>query len=153
MENISHQSAASSNDASEAFEKLREEVSLLTAALSGMTAAKEKIPDYTPTLRGLAHQLDVIDKRLTQIAAHPAMKLTPAIIATEIANGAITVRAEDRAAIGAAREALAHSLGHAQTLLKIRRSTTEQEWWVCWAATGGMLFGALFALVGVASWG
>src|SRR5690606_7238124 len=113
MEQISSQSAASSNDASEAFEKLREEVSLLTAALSGMTAAKEKIPDYTPTLRSLAHQLDVIDKRLAQIAAHPAMKLTPEIIATELAKGAITVRAEDRAAIGAAREALAHSLGHA----------------------------------------
>jgi hypothetical protein len=101
----------------------------------------------------LAHQLDVIDKRLTQIAAHPAMKLTPAIIATEIANGAITVRAEDRAAIGAAREALARSLGQAETLIKKERSTKEQEWWVCWAATGGVLVGALFALIGVASWG
>jgi hypothetical protein len=83
----------------------------------------------------------------------PAMKLTPEIIATELAKGAITVRAEDRAAIGAAREALARSLGQAETLIKTRRSTYEQEWWVFWAGTGGVLIGALFALVGVASWG
>ena len=57
------------------------------------------------------------------------------------------------AAIGAAREALARSLGQAETLIKKQRSTDEQNWWVCWAAAGGVLFGAWFALVAVASWG
>lgn len=136
-------------DAIEAFEKLRREVSLLTSAMEGLTAAKEKIPDYTPTLREVARHLEQIDKQIATMNAKPGIRLTPEAIAVQLANAATTVRAEDRAAIGEAREALARSLGRAEGMIKKGRSTQEQDWWTSWAATGGLLLGAFFTLIGV----
>jgi hypothetical protein len=34
-------------------------------------------------------------------------------------------------------------------MIKQRRSTDEQDWWVSWVATGGLLCGMFLALVGV----
>ncbi|OWQ94986.1 hypothetical protein CDQ92_18310 [Sphingopyxis bauzanensis] len=70
----------------------------------------------------------------------------------KLADAAVTVRAEDRAAIGEAREALARMLGRAEGMIKKGRSTEEQDWWTTWAAVGGVLLGALLALIGVAVW-
>jgi len=41
-------------DLAQAFEALRGEVSLTRMALEGLTAARERIPDYSPTLANSA---------------------------------------------------------------------------------------------------
>lgn len=138
------------NDAAAAFDQLRGEVSLLHAAIEGLTAAKEKLPDYAPTLRKIEARLDRIDQWHAHIADKPALQLTPAVMADEFGKRAVEVRAEDRKAIGDARDALSRELGRVEGMIKQRRSTAEQDWWVTWAATGGILFGAYFALIGVA---
>jgi hypothetical protein len=139
-----------SNNAAEAFDKLRDEVSLLHAAIEGLTAAKEKMPDYSPTLRKIEGRLELVDQHIESIRDKPAMLLTPEGLATRLADAAIIVRTEDRKAIGDARDALSRELGRVEGMIKQRRSTAEQDWWVTWAATGGFLFGAYFALIGVA---
>lgn len=55
------------DDPEEAFDAVRRELSLLRHALEGLTAAREKIPDYSATLAQInkslgvhAHKLDMI---------------------------------------------------------------------------------------------
>ena len=137
-------------DAAKAFEELRREISLQRTAIEGLTAAKEKLPDYSLTLRDMASRLDLIDRHIESIRDKPAMRLTPLTLAAESHEASRSYGAEDRKSVGEARDALARSLGRIEGMIKQRRSTEEQDWWVTWAATGGLLFGLFFALIGVA---
>lgn len=139
-------------DAATAFEDLRREISLQRAAIEGLTAAKDKFPDYSPTLRDMETRLGHLEKHVESINQRPAMQLTPLKIATEMHEGLITYRADDRKILVEACDALARSLGRVESLIKQKRSNDEQDWWVTWAATGGVLFGAFLTLLGVAVW-
>lgn len=147
MDDTHAQDAAPEAEAIDILEGLRQEMSLMVAAVKGLTAAKDKIPDYEPTLREIIRLLGDIDKRLGSVEAKPAMILTPAVMADEFGKRAVEVRAEDRQAINYAREALARSLGHVEGLMKKERSTEEQQWWVTWATTGGALIATFLTLV------
>lgn len=142
-------STPSSSDAADAFEELRKQVSLLHSAIEGLTAAKEKLPDYSPTLREIRRALEGLDNRLASIEAKPAMRLTPAVMADEFGKRALDVRAEDRQAIGTAREALARALGHVEGMMRKGRSIEEQRWWITWTATGSALIAIFVTLVGI----
>src|SRR3546814_17705540 len=98
-----------SNDAATAFEGLRREISLQRTAIEGLTAAKDKLPDYSLTLRAMDERLDRIDERLHRIDQHPAMQLTPLTMAAQMFEASKTCRAEDRKDSGDGREALARS--------------------------------------------
>jgi hypothetical protein len=139
-------------DAAQAFEGLREEISLLRTAIQGLTAAKDNIPDYSVTLRDIASRLGRMEKQIESINEKPAMRLTPLTIAAEINEGLIAYRAEDRKAIEEARDTLVRSLGRVEGMIKQRRSTDEQDWWVTWGTAGGVLGGAFLTLVCVALW-
>lgn len=141
-----------SNNAAEAFDELRKEVSLLHSAIEGLTAAKEKVPDYAPTLRKIEARLDNIDQHVKRIHDKPAMRLTPLTLAAENHEASRSYGAEDRKFVAEARAELARSLGRVEGMFKQKRSTDEQDWWVTWAGTGGLLCGAFLAVVGVATW-
>lgn len=138
-------------DAATAFEDLRREISLQRTAIEGLTSAKDKLPDYSPTLRDMASRLTKMEERLASIDDRPAMRLTPLTIATEMHEGLIKYRADDRNLVVEARDALARSLGQVEGMIKQKRSNDEQDWWVTWATTGGLLFGAFWTLIGVAA--
>src|SRR3546814_11682758 len=93
-----------SNDAATAFEGLRREISLQRTAIEGLTAAKDKLPDYSLTLRAMDERLDRIDERLHRIDQHPALQLTPLTMAAQMFEASQTCRAEDRKAIGRSEE-------------------------------------------------
>ena len=139
-------------DAATAFEDLRREISLQRAAIEGLTSAKDKLPDYSPTLRDMETRLGQLERHLESINERPAMQLTPLTIATEMHEALMTYRADDRRIIVEACDALARSLGRIEGMIKQKRSTDQQDWWVTWAATGGLLLGAFFTLIGVAIW-
>lgn len=139
-------------DAATAFEDLRREISLQRTAIEGLTAAKDKLPDYLPTLRDMEARIGQLEKHVESINERPAMQLTPLTIATEMQEGLITYRADDRKILVEACDALARSLGRVEGMIKQKRSNDEQDWWVTWAATGGLLLGAFLALIGVAVW-
>lgn len=137
------------SDAAEAFEELRREISLQRSAIEGLTAAKDKLPDYSLTLRAIASRIGQLEKHIESINEKPAMRLTPRAIAAEIHEALMSYRTEDCKVIGDARDALARSLGHVEGMIKQRRATDEQNWWVTWAATGGFLGGAFVALTSI----
>jgi len=139
-------------DAATAFEDLRREISLQRTAIEGLTAAKDKLPDYSPTLRDMETRLGQLEKHVESINERPAMQLTPLTIATEMHEGLITYRADDRKILVEACDALARSIGRVEGMIKQKRSSDEQDWWVTWAGTGGLLFGAFLTLIGVAAW-
>ena len=139
-------------DAATAFEDLRREISLQRAAIEGLTAAKDKLPDYSPTLRDMETRLGQLEKHVESISERPAMQLTPLTISTEMHEALMTYRADDRKILVEACDALARSLGRVESMIKQKRSTDQQDWWVTWAGTGGLLFGAFSTLIGVAVW-
>src|SRR3546814_2270635 len=116
-----------SNDAATAFEGLRREISLQRTAIEGLTAAKDKLPDYSLTLRAMDERLDRIDERLHRIDQHPAMQLTTMTMAAQMFEASKTWRAEDRKDIGDGREALERSLGQVEGMIKQSRSRRSEE--------------------------
>lgn len=137
-------------DAATAFEDLRREISLQRTAIEGLTAAKDKLPDYSPTLRDIETRLGQLEKHVESINERPAMQLTPLTIATEMHEALMNFRADDRKILVEACGTLARTLGRVEGMIKEKRSNEEQDWWVTWAATGGVLCGAFFAMIGVA---
>ena len=113
-------------------------------------AAKDKLPDYAPTLRDIASRLGQIEEQIESINEKPAMRLTPQTITVEIHEAVMRYRADDAKSIGEARDTMARTIGRVEGMIKQRRSTDEQDWWVTWAATGGILSGLFLALIGVA---
>ncbi|QXF12864.1 hypothetical protein [Sphingopyxis terrae] len=138
-------------DAATAFEDLRREISFQRAAIEGLTAAKDKLPDYSLTLRDMASRLTKMEEWLARIDDRPAMRLTPLTVATEMHEGLVTYRTDDRKLVVDACAELARSLGRVEGMIKQKRSNDEQDWWVTWAATGGLLLGSFWTLVGVAA--
>lgn len=106
---------AAPNDALDAFEELRQSVAMVHAAVLGLTAVREKMPDYSDTLRAMQQHLDDIDERFAKIAAKPALQLTPAVMADEFGKRAVEVRAEDRMLLAEARKELARVVGELET--------------------------------------
>ena len=139
-------------DAATAFEELRREISLQRTAIEGLTAARDKLPDYSLALRDMASRLTKMEEWLASIDERPAMKLTPLAVATEIHEGLMRFRSDDRKILVEASDGLARALGRVEAMVKQKRSTNEQDWWVTWVGAGGLLCGILLALVGVASW-
>lgn len=103
------------NDALDAFEELRQSVAMIHAAVLGLTAVGEKMPDYSDTLCVMQRHLDDIDERLAKIGAKPALQLTPAVMADEFGKRALDVRAEDRMLLAEARKELARVVGELET--------------------------------------
>ncbi|MGQ0280436.1 hypothetical protein [Sphingopyxis sp. P1IMeth2] len=136
-------------DAANAFEELRREISMQRSSIEGLTAAKDKLPNYAPTLRDIDSRLGQMEKLIESINEKPAMQLTPQTITVEIHEALMRYRADDAKSIGEARDTMARALGRVEGMIKQRRSTDEQNWWVTWAATGGFLSGLFLALIGV----
>lgn len=139
-------------DAATAFEDLRREISLQRTAIEGLTAAKDKLPDYSSTLRDVETRLGQLEKHVESINERPAMQLTPLTIATEMHEALMTYRADDRKILVEACDTLARSLGRVEGMIKQKRSNDQHDWWVTWAGTGGLLCGAFLTLIGVAVW-
>jgi hypothetical protein len=94
-------------DITTAFEDLRREVSLVRAALEGLTSAREQarehMPDYRPTLEDVAHNVAVLADKVARMDQRPALQLTPAQMVAEL----------NKASEGALLEALSDQRGRA----------------------------------------
>lgn len=116
-----------SDDPSVAFEKLRSEVAFGRAAVEGLTAARERLPDYSPTLSEMSGALRDIVKRVGNIEGNPAMGLTPARLAAEISEAGQTTRAADQRLLHEALSGFAHSTGQLAMLVQHGRSAIDQQ--------------------------
>lgn len=130
-------------DAADAFERVRSELSLLHSAIEGLTAAREKTPDYTATLGNMAQALRSLDTRLQTIEQSRALSLSPVKLAEEINAAAGSARAQDQKMLAEARDALNRSLGWINGMINrgqsvVRRS--EREFMI---GVGGFVAGIL----------
>ena len=109
------QPPADPRDAIELLEDVLQSNAMIHVALVGLTAIREKAPDYSETLRGTQERLDSMDNRLGLIEAKPALQLTPAIMADEFGKRALDLRAEDRLLLAEAKKELARVVGELES--------------------------------------
>lgn len=130
-------------NAADAFERVRSELSLLHSAIEGLTAAREKTPDYSATLGNMAQALRSLDSRLQTIEQSRALSLSPGKLAEEINAAAGAARAQDQKMLAEARDALNRALGWINGMINrgqsvVRRS--EREFMI---GVGGFVAGIL----------
>jgi len=126
-----------------AFEELRREVSLTRAAVEGLTAARERVPDYSVTLGQIADRLKATAAAADRIERAPAVSLSPDAMVSEIVKAGAAARTADARLIQDARDALSQSLGRVDGIVKRGQAADQQLKHKCWAAVGGMLVGIL----------
>ncbi|QYU68666.1 hypothetical protein J4558_00495 [Leptolyngbya sp. 15MV] len=130
-------------DPADAFEEVRRELSMLTSAIQGLTAAREKAPDYSATLGDISARLETVGSRLAKIEQSRALSLSPAALAKEIDASAAAVRAEDRKMLAEARDALTRSLGQVDGMIGRGRAVAGRVRRERWIAAGGIIAGIL----------
>lgn len=135
--------------AAQAFEQLTREVSLLRAAVEGLTAARESIdiPDYQPTLERTEKILVALAQRIDPIAKSPLLSMTPGSMSNDIATAASGARREDARLIAEARAGLDQAAREIGNRLSSARRGEEQSRWLFISVGGGLVLGLLFYAV------
>lgn len=131
--------------AAQAFGQLTREVSLLRAAIEGLTAAREsiEIPDYGPTLERTEKILVALAQRIDPIAKSPLLSMTPDVMASQIATAATVARREDARLVAEARAGLDQAAREIGNRLASARRGDEQKCWLYIVGLSGMGFGLL----------
>lgn len=126
-----------------AFTQLAEKVALLEAAIAGLTAKRDAMPDYSETLGEIAALLERMREVINTLAHRPAMKITPDAMAARIAEAGKTARAADSATIAKARDRIDRAASRMEHLAGTVATVREQRRHLRWVAIGGVLAGAL----------
>lgn len=135
--------SAPADDIAEAFEALRGEVSLTRRAVEGLTAARERLPDYSATLGRMADALTQAAEGVDRVERSPAVRLSPAALADEIRKASTEARAEDHALLRDTRDALTRSIGRIDSIVERGQAVDRQARRLIWTGAGGALAGAL----------
>ena len=97
------------DEAAQAFEGLRAEVSLLRRAVERLTAERaddSHAPDYSETLGVIANNITATAQRVDALVKSPALSLTPEEMNRQIGAAGSVGRTEDRRVIAAARQTI-----------------------------------------------
>ena len=99
----------SENEAAQAFEGLRAEVSVMRRAVERLAAERAEdghAPDYSETLGVIAANITATAQRVDALVKSPALSLTPEEMNRQIGAAGSAGRAEDRRVIAAARQTI-----------------------------------------------
>jgi hypothetical protein len=142
--------APMSDPAADMFEQLRREVSLVRAAIEGLTAAREKMPDYSVSLGRIAEAQRQLGVRLEAVATSPALSITPEALVREYHGASQAARAEDRRLITNARDEMNRALGQLDAMIKrgqaVDRVRRNYAYFAGSGAVAGMLIWNVAAL-------
>ncbi|MBW4091872.1 MAG: hypothetical protein HIU82_12315 [Proteobacteria bacterium] len=134
---------ADAGAAERAFEALRAEVAALRREIATGLRPEQGAPavDYSLTLGEMAQTLATMQARLAEIRAQPALRLTPAAFAQQIAEAG--QRAGARAGQVMAEGAVAQSAAtrELETLIGRAYMRKEQRQWLGVVAAAGVLLG------------
>lgn len=128
-----------------AFTQLAEKVALLEAAIAGLSAKRESMPDYSETLGEIAALLEKMREAINKLAHRPAMEITPEAMARQIAAAGQTARAADSAAIAQARDRMDKAAARLEYLEGRVADARDQRRRFRWALGIG-------ALAGIVAW-
>ncbi|KQZ73884.1 hypothetical protein ASD73_14000 [Sphingopyxis sp. Root154] len=131
--------------AAAAFSRLEGEIALMRRAVENLATEKANIdiPDYNSTLGEMAQHLNTATKTLADIAAKPAMEMTPETMAQRMDQAARKARQSDREQIGAAENRYDHAVRELGRIVASAKSAHEQREWLKLAGGGGVLAGCL----------
>ena len=137
------------DDTAQAFDELRGEVSLTRRAVEGLTAARERVPDYSVTLGTMTKALDAAVAALARIEASPAVRLTPVALTAEIIKAAVAARADDAKLIHETRDTMLRATGRLDGIVERGQAADQQvrhrRWSVAGGAVAGMLLWSILA--------
>ena len=124
-------------DAAEAFEQLRNEVTELRAAIEQLPKKiRGKAPDYSQTLAAIIYGLKKIE-------SHPAMQLTPERFGSQAKDAAMAIRRAIEPDLQHAVAAVDHASREVARFAGDLRSREAQRQAVAYAAAGGLAAGVL----------
>ena len=132
------------NEAAQAFEELRAEVTLMRRAVERLTAERMEVPeaaDYSETLGVIANNITATAQRVDMLVKSPMLAMTPEQIAGRITAAASTVRQEDRQTIATARTGLENVTRQLHGYVVSARRGDEQNRCLAWGGLGGTLLG------------
>lgn len=129
----------------QAFDALRGEVALLRRAIEGLASenASLDIPDYSETLGQMALHMKASAKTLKDMAASPALDMTPESLAKRIEAAAQAARASDHATQTAACERLDKATADIRQIVSHARTADEQRRHLAIGSGGALLAGIL----------
>lgn len=130
-------------DAADAFERVCSKLSLLHSAIEGLTAARERSPDYSATLGSMAEALRLLDARLEHIEHSRALSLSPVALADEINAASRASRVQDEKMLAEARDALNRSLGWVNAMINRGQAVERRSERELVIGVGGFLAGIL----------
>lgn len=133
--------------AAAAFDALRREVALLNVAMAGLAAERAAAPDYSETLGDIAKGVSVAVGRLGKVLASPALALSPAEVARQIAAAGDEARRQDRAVLQQAQDGLQRAVGDLDRWIDRARLASIQNWRLVQVALVGLAAGAVLGVV------
>ena len=119
--------------AAEAFEALRAEVAQFRTALEGLLTTA---PDYSPTLAAIARSLAAME-------AHPALRLTPQDLASQVRQASEAAQQQGRRELANAVQRVDAAGADLERLAERQRTGREQVRQVAVMAGAGAVFGAV----------
>ena len=134
------------DEAAQAFEELRAEVTLMRRAVERLTAERMEVPeppDYSETLGVIANNITATAQRVDMLVKSPMLALTPEQLAGRITAAASTARQEDRQTIATARTGLEDVTRQLHGYVVSARRGDEQNRWLMWSAIGGVVLGMI----------
>ncbi|MFV1920916.1 DUF6118 family protein [Sphingomonas sp. MJ1 (PH-R8)] len=134
------------NEATQAFEDLRAEVTLMRRAVERLTAERMEVPeapDYSETLGVLANNITATAQRVDLLVKSPMLAMTPGQMVGRITAAASTARQEDRQTIATARTGLEDGIRRLHSYVVSARCGDEQNRWLAVTAIIGILAGML----------
>ncbi len=138
---------APADDITEAFEALRGEISLTRRAVEGLTAARERVPDYSATLGQMAEAMQRAAEGIDRIERSPAVALSPAALTNEIVKAGAIARAEDKVLLRETRDALVGAIGRIDGIVERGQAAECQVRRLYWTGAGGALCGVLLMAI------
>lgn len=134
------------DDATQAFEELRAEVTLMRRAVERLTAERMEVPeppDYSETLGIIANNITATAQRVDMLVKSPMLAMTPEQLAGRITAAASTARQEDRQTIATARNGLEDVTHQLHGYVVSARRGDEQNRWLMWTAIAGAVLGMI----------
>lgn len=117
----------SENDAATAFGEVRAEISLLRRAVERLTDERTAQPDYSPSLEAIAKRLEDVCVWAKRVSERPALGLTPATLARQIAEAGETARTRDKELLDRAARTMDDAGSRIDAIIARSRSAAERD--------------------------
>jgi len=136
-------------DPAEAFERMRRQLALLSAAVEGFASRQQAIEarDYAPDIARLIERQERMVEAIKILAARPAVALTPQELAERITEAGRAARDTDREMLAAAANRQQSSADVLEDIVGHARSREAQFDALVWSAILGFVAAGILVFI------